>query len=352
MVPIFIHVGFANTGTTSLQRNFFAQRKDLFFVGEPYKERGGIFTTLKSVEDFKYDEAFIEKLCERYIYSAHGGRTIVISDESLCDAPELYFAPYTMPRDIIARRLRGLFPGAKIIFTIRDQRQYVASMYSTLKRNAAFFDRMPMPPFSRWLEGMLSTVRRSHLCNLNYADAIDLYANIFGRSNICILPLETARDDGSQAYLGKLCEFMSLNLTAADIKNYETIHNRRMSARRDLAAELIADDRFDGFLTELVEAFGRERVNAFLDAGPTKGLKLQATDDHRLRRHIGLGNWLLAREFDLDLARYGYPVMDVSDFNAAELTLAEERLHLASDLARLRGGRRVSIRRGSVSRRK
>jgi hypothetical protein len=337
--PVFIHVGFANTGTTSLQRNFFARRKDIFFVGEPYEQRGGIFTNIKSVEDFKYDASHIGELCQRDVVAAHGGRTVVISDESLCDAPELYFAPYMMPRDIIARRLRHLFPGAKIIFTIRDQRHYVASMYSTLKRNAAFFDRMPMPPFSRWLEGMLSAVRRSYLCNLNYTEAIGLYASLFGRSNICILPLEAVSIDGAEAYLRKLCQFMSVNLTDADIKAFDTIHNRRMSVRRNLAAELMGDDRFNDFLTELVEAFGREGVEAFLDGGRTNTFKLQASDDDRLRRHIGLGNWLLAREFDLDLSRYGYPIMDVGDFNAAELGLAEEEFNFAHDLVRLLEGR-------------
>jgi hypothetical protein len=57
-----------------------------------------------------------------------------------------------------------------------------------------------------------------------------------------------------------------------------------------------------------------------------------------LRRHIGLGNWLLAREFDLDLERYGYPMMDVGDFNAAELGLAEEEFNFARHLARVPEG--------------
>lgn len=55
--PIFIQVGFANTGRTSLQRNFFSTRDDIFYVGEPYGECGGIFTMIKNIEDFTRSRA-------------------------------------------------------------------------------------------------------------------------------------------------------------------------------------------------------------------------------------------------------------------------------------------------------
>src|SRR5947209_15403169 len=141
-----IHVGFSNTGTTSLQLNFFSNRNDIFYVGEPYNERGGIFSHLRNTEDFKFDEAYILQLCNEQIFAKNEGRTIVISDETLCESPQLYFAPYLVPRDLIACRLFRLFQPAKIIFTIRRQEDYLSSMYLNLKRNSAFFDRMPVPP--------------------------------------------------------------------------------------------------------------------------------------------------------------------------------------------------------------
>src|SRR5258708_27187515 len=130
---VFIHVGFGNTGTTSLQQNFFAVRDDIFFVGEPYGERGGIFTAIKSKEDFKFSGSYFMGLCEDLIWKKHAERPIVISDETFCDTPLLYCGSYMMPRDIIARRLHEFFPSAKIIFTIRDQRHYAMSAYSNFK---------------------------------------------------------------------------------------------------------------------------------------------------------------------------------------------------------------------------
>ena len=116
----------------------------------------------------------------------------MISHEALSETPQLYFAPYTMPRDTIALRLRQLFPSPKIIFTIRDQRRNAESMYLNLKRNAAYFERMPTPPFSEWLAGGLSLWRAHYLQNLNFFECIGLYAQGFGPENICVMPLELA----------------------------------------------------------------------------------------------------------------------------------------------------------------
>ena len=134
-----IHVGFARTGTTSLQLNFFSHRDDIFYVGEPYGKFGGIFSHLRFTEDFKYDEVYLLRLCNEQIFAKTEGRPIVISDEILCDSPQRYLVPYLVPRDVIAFRLFKFFQPARIIFTIRKQEDYVSSVYLNLKRNSGFF---------------------------------------------------------------------------------------------------------------------------------------------------------------------------------------------------------------------
>src|SRR5215216_279574 len=240
---IFIHVGFCNTGTTSLQVSFFGKRDEIFFVGEPYNERGGIFTRIRSLEDFKFDRNDTKDWCEQQIFRPGAGRTIVISDEALCDTAQIFFAPFVLPRDIIAKRLAEFFPKAKIIFTIREQTRYVASMYLKLQQNAAFMDRCAMPPFARWFAGMMSQLRCHYLQNINFMESIAMYAVIFGRENICVLPLEMLVMDGARAYLQKLCDFMQLDLTDAHIANFLEPQNTRMSERKRLISELVLDDR-------------------------------------------------------------------------------------------------------------
>ena len=333
--PTFIHVGFTNTGTTSLQRNLFSTRSDIFFAGEPYGVRGGIFTAIKSVEDFKFDAAFVEEQCQQLIYAPSGGRPVVISDETLCDTPQLYFGPYTVPRDAIALRLHHFFPTAKIIFTIRDQRQYAMSAYFNLKKNTAFFDAMPMPPFATWLGAMLSRERSHFMQNLNFLEIISFYAALFGRENICVLPLETLLVDGAEAYLRKLCDFLGVPFFDTDVANYE-VHNRRMSLRRELVAELLQDDRFTRLFADLTTFLGRAGLDAFLDEGSRATVALQPAEEDKIRRRVGNSNWLLAQEFDLDLGRYGYLMARDGDFVRRQLEVARPELAYRGDVDRLR----------------
>jgi hypothetical protein len=349
--PIFIHVGFTNTGTTSLQQNFFAARDDIFFAGEPYGERGGIFTGIKSFEDFKFDTSHFERQCRELIHAKSEGRPIVISDENLCDTPQLHFGPYAAPRDVIGLRLHHFFPSAKIIFTIRDQRQYAMSAYFNLKRNSAFFDNMPIPEFSTWLNAMLFRERSHFMQNLDFMEMINFYSSLFGKENICILPLEILLVDGVNVYLRRLCDFMGLPFSDAKIGNYQEICNRRMSKRRELVAEMLHDDRFSRFYAELREYMQPDRLDAFLDIGPRASIDMQAADEEKIRHRVGMGNWLLAREFDLDLRRYGYPMADDDDFTERQLSVARQELEFQGDIDRLiqapRGRELVALRQAA-----
>jgi hypothetical protein len=326
--PVFIHVGFANTGTTSLQRNFFGKRNDIFFAGEPYGERGGIFTAIKCVEDLNFNAEHLIGLCTELIAAKSHGRTIVISDEALCEAPQLYISPFVMPRDAIALRLKEFFPSAKVVFTIRDQRHYVVSMYLNLKRNSAKFHRMPIPSFSHWLAGHLAQTRSHFLQNLNFLETIRLYEAVFGHDNICILPLELLQFEGPVRYLGKLSTFMGLQLSERDMTDYATIHNRRMSIRQELVAELLAEDRFARLFAELNESIGAEQLDAVLDNGPRAVVEVSPEEEKQICHRVAVGNWLLARDFGLDLERWGYPCADESRC-AEQLMLArhEQRYH-------------------------
>jgi len=305
--PTYIHVGFTNTGTTNLQRNFFSHRNDIFYAGEPFDERGGIFTLIRYAEDYKYDESYVKRLCRQQIYK-DSAKKVVISDETLCDSPQLYYAPYVVPRDLIARRLLRLFYPAKIIFTIRNQESYVPSMYLNLKRNSAFLARMPVPPLSSWYKGMLSQFRCAYLQNLDFQEIISFYGQLFGRENILVLPLECLVVDGVTNYLQRLCGFMGLELSEGDAARFAQPENVRMSVRQNDVAELLGDDRFFRFYFDLEQSLGGERLNRLLDEGERTNAVLAVDDLADLRQRVASGNRLLADEHDLDLERYGYPL--------------------------------------------
>jgi hypothetical protein len=232
-------------------------------------------------------------------------------------------------------RLHRLFPSAKIIFTIRDQRQYVVSMYLNLKRNSAKFDHMPVPPFSHWLARQLTQSRSHFLQNLNYFELIELYEHLFGHDNICLLPIELLTIEGPERYLDRLCHFMGLDWDARDVSNYAIIHNRRMSTRQELVAELLPQDRFSKLLAELDKSIGDVGLDAVLDDGPRASVELSAEDERKIGERVEIGNWLLARDFGLDLKRWGYLLPDQA-LSAEQLDLAKQALRYRRVIERLR----------------
>jgi hypothetical protein len=63
---------------------------------------------------------------------------------------------------------------------------------------------------------------------------------------------------------------------------------------------------------------------------------ISADDEQKLRRRVGVGNWILAREFDLNLRRYGYPMAEDGEFDGQQLELAQQEIRFQTDIDRLR----------------
>ncbi|MGE0094540.1 MAG: hypothetical protein AB7M05_15995 [Alphaproteobacteria bacterium] len=305
MVPVFIHPGFSNTGTSSLQINLFSKRADIFFVGEPYKERGGIFTAIRSLEDMNFDGTKIQRLSDKQIFDRADGRPIVISDETLTEAPQLFFRQFVMPRDVIAMRLKMLFPEAKIIFTIREQRTRIASMYLNLKRNYAKFSNMPIPPFDEWFDAMISQVRSEYLHNLDYTSTIDLYCSLFGERNVHILPIELP----TQAYYARLCAFMGLTLDASVIPMLSERQNRRLTIVEDALLDS-RGNKIDVILEHLKKKLGSEAVEAAIKDAPPAYPELSKSRQDKIVSVVCRGNRTISEQFKLDLAKLGYAVME------------------------------------------
>ena len=167
-------------------------------------------------------------------------------------------------------------------------------MDECLKRNSAFLDRhikTAIPPFSRWFRGVLSQRRSHHLRNLDYSEAIGLYVQLFGRENICVLPMEMIAKEGERAYLQKLCEHMNISLSDSDVDRFKVVHNRRMSSRRNIAAELITDDRFESLLDDLSGRFGPGEIDSSFETFLEQKSHLPLTKNRRsgagLVREIG-----------------------------------------------------------------
>jgi hypothetical protein len=307
--PVFLHVGFGHAGTTSLQLNFFSRRQDLFYLGTPYGEAGGLFSHLKYTDDHLLIEQQMLDWCRNLVYSnpRREGRPIVVSDETFCDTSEVYYAPRHLPGDLIAARLKRYFPTAKIIFTMRHQLDYISSMYFNLKRNYAFLAGMPLPEFNEWWAGMQTQVRCQYLQNLDYSQMIEVYSRLFGRENVLVLPLEELKTHGARRYLEKLCQFMSLELRESDVADFSIPRNERMTVVESRLAELITagSAEWTSVVRSLLE---KESMAGLVANAPRLSLKFDDEQLREIKRVVVRGNQRLAEDFHLPLGEMGYLV--------------------------------------------
>jgi hypothetical protein len=118
--------------------------------------------------------------------------------------------------------------------------------------------------------------------------------------------------------------FMRLELDERDVADYTIVHNRRMSTRQELVAELLPQDRFGQLLAELGKSIGDARLDALLDDGPRASVDLSAQDEQMIGQRVKVGNWLLARDFGLDLERWGY-LLPNEALSLEQLNLAEQQ---------------------------
>jgi hypothetical protein len=263
-----IHVGFGHSGTTSLQVNLFSRRADLFYAGVPHEQLGGIFSMIKYQDNDTYNASEIAQLCDDLIFNKISPeQRLVISDETLVEQPVIYFTPAMMPVRTIAERLRDRFGQVTILFTLRNQFQYVISNYLVLKKNYADLANRPIEPFDEWFEGNLTQLNNLFLRNLDISHAIKIYQDVFGAEAVHVLPLELLPTRGVGAYLECLAQITGIRVSSEDAENYVP---RNVSASHQIVLN-----------QEQLKVIGERSAG---------------------------GNAFVAAEFGLPLGEFGYPM--------------------------------------------
>jgi hypothetical protein len=198
-----LHVGYHKTGTSWLQRRVFSQVKN---VWQPYQyEEISDRFVLQRKEDFNPDE--VRRDIEERRRQAGTERRILLSNERLSGSP--HSGGYDQDR--IARRLKAVFPEAKIIIGIREQISMIAACYREYVRlgGTASINEYLRPP-----EG--EHIPRFDPRFFHYAHLVRLYRQMFGADNVKILPLELLKRNAIR-YLRDLKDFADLDIEVKGI---------------------------------------------------------------------------------------------------------------------------------------
>lgn len=194
MAGPIIHIGYHKTGTNWLEKRLFP-RKDLGFrLFSLSKKR----TDFIRVNDLDFDpEKYRREFVPPIARCAEEGAIPVISTERLSGNP--HSGGYDSKR--IADRLHQVFPDARILMVIREQRAMILSAYAQyVKVGGACSLRDYVIPCSDHRQPMF------HLDHFRYHRLIGHYQRLFGRENVLVQAFERFRAEPLE-YARAICDF-------------------------------------------------------------------------------------------------------------------------------------------------
>ena len=194
-----VHVGYHKTGTSWLQRHLF-RTENRGFARLLLSSRHSDFIW---VDDFEFDPArYRAEFGPDIAKAREAGRVPVVSSERLSGNP--HSGGYDSRR--LADRLRAVFPDARILIVIREQRGMILSSYGQYVRAGgvcSLRDYLRGPGDFRLPWFRLSYFRYDRL--------IRHYQSLFGREQVLVEAYERFRED-PEAYVRRICDFCGVVL--------------------------------------------------------------------------------------------------------------------------------------------
>lgn len=182
--PPLVHIGFPKALSSWMQKSLFKPEQGFLNVLD------SLHTTIGVIDPtpFRFDES----LCIRFMEEAlkkHPGMDNLVpvcSAEALIGNP--YCGGYNAKQN--ADRIKQLFPDARILLIVREQRQLMRSLYKTM-----IVWGMPHT-IKRLLNPRdTSLAPQFNLDYLRFDLATDYYQQLFGRENVLVMPYEAFIED-------------------------------------------------------------------------------------------------------------------------------------------------------------
>jgi len=303
---ILLHIGYHKTGSTFLQRDYFPLAESGFCLPWPRSEANRVLVQPKALA-FDPDSAVVH--FAKGLAEADPSKVPVLSNERFSGNPHSGGYDSLM----IAERLARVFPGARILMVIREQRSMIRSVYGQYVREGGVES----------LDGYLHPPRQGELRIplfdpdfFLYDRLVACYQRLFGGDRVLVLPFEWLRRDRA-AFVAALARFAGTE--APSVPRTEP-RNVGLSApllavKRRINRLLVRDTLNPAPLSPWPAPNGRieqilDRVERLVPGWLRDGLELRLTE--RVQRAVGdryrESNRTTEALTGLDLAALGYAV--------------------------------------------
>lgn len=219
---LLLHIGYHKTATTWMQRQLFVPEHGYFKVAG-HDEVAGYIT---EPHGYFFDPEPLIAQVETAMAGIPEGGAAVISSELLCGNP--IFGG--RESDVFAERLFKIFPGAKILISIRAQLSVLPSIYMQYVSRGGtmtprqFFDEESSPGYPHFSAK-----------TFEYDRLVSHYQRLFGSERVFILPQEALKSDMYNA-LGALADFSGNRLFSGLIEGADRV---RMASYPEYSAAIL-----------------------------------------------------------------------------------------------------------------
>lgn len=201
---ILLAIGYFKTGSTWLDRHLF-QNPDSGFI---WAGHGSLRHQIVGPHPLAFDTAKCSEQIKKYLTAQSDNKVPVIAMERLSGHP--HSGAYDSKE--IADRLAALFPNARILIVIREQKQMILSTYNQYVRASGCCSLKNYLTLSQLPGYKVPLFSCNHFA---YHLLIDYYQKLFGSDNVLVLPYEQFRTEPKS--------FVSQILAFNRIKDYAAI---------------------------------------------------------------------------------------------------------------------------------
>lgn len=214
MKNIFIHTGYIKTGTTWLQNLVFNNHDDINYLGKTEDNYPEWLINWHYFDDCFFDQN-------------HNQITEIINSQIIENKINLISSEaFTLPGGQLfnqAKRIKQVVDNPKIILTLRNPLDLIYSYYKDDMNNGDYLFEFEYCLDWKRTPHVFYKRKPIYLPDFFFNESIDIYKNLFGENNLCVLKFEDMISNPELFFI-QLGVFMGLNFNIETIR--ENLKNK------------------------------------------------------------------------------------------------------------------------------